>query len=168
VQCVERSSLIDLARRQNTLRRVVNYYLYQNDEPKGPYTLGQLRSMWHAGSITGETHYCVAGSDQWLRLKLMITELEPLAKQQPEAHPKSVPKGFVARLMREENLTEKQAIDRRRKILQGNGINYLSCPRCEGPATGTRGCVGVLFFPISLLLMKSTYTCEVCGFRFKQ
>ncbi len=152
----------------------MNYYLFQNDETKGPYTLGQLRSMWHAGTITGETHYCVAGSDQWLRLKLMITELESSAKQQPQAHPQSAPKGIVARLMQEENLTEKQAIDRRRKILQGNGISWLSCPKCEGTATGARGCwiIGliVITFPIGLLflLLKPTYICESCGFRFKQ
>ena len=168
MQFVAQSSLIDLDMSRIILPRFVNYYLYQNDEPKGPYTLGQLRSMWHAGTITGETHYCVAGNNEWLRLKLIIAKLEPSATQPSGLPSNSASKGIIARLMREENLDEKQAIERRRIILRGNGIDWLSCPRCEGPAVGTRGILGVLLFPISLIIVKPTYTCEACGFRFKQ
>jgi hypothetical protein len=32
--------------------------------------------MWHGGSITGETHYCVAGDERWLKLKSIATQLE--------------------------------------------------------------------------------------------
>jgi hypothetical protein len=48
----------------------------------------------------------------------------------------------------------------------------LSCPRCNGYASGHRGCLlwffVVILFPIGLLLLliKPTYTCS-CGYRFK-
>lgn len=152
----------------------MNYYLFQNDEPKGPFTLGQLRSMWHAGSITGETHYCEVGSDQWLRLKLLIDQLEPLPKPLPPQplHPQSAPEEYdrlkrEAKEWEEKDERETHVMELRRE-LQRRGESWLSCPRCESPATGTRGCLGILFFPISLLIMKPTYTCGVCGFRFKQ
>ncbi len=49
---------------------------------------------------------------------------------------------------------------------------YLSCPKCQGVAPGGRGCwiwgLIILFFPIGLLflLIKPTYTCLSCQFRF--
>jgi hypothetical protein len=52
-------------------------------------------------------------------------------------------------------------------------VGTLSCPRCAGEAEGKRGCLiwagVVLLFPIGLvlLLLKPTYTCKSCGFRFK-
>jgi hypothetical protein len=55
----------------------MSYYIAQNDETKGPYTIGQLRSMWNAGTITGETLFCQEGYDQWLPLRQLQTELEP-------------------------------------------------------------------------------------------
>lgn len=150
----------------------MNYYLYQNDEPKGPYTLGQLRSMWHAGTITGETHYCVVGSDKWKRLKLMIDELEPTAQPPQKTAPTE---DLSERLMRQANAEKADKLRQRSKLvielrenIERSGQSWLSCPRCEGPATGTRGCLGALFFPISLLIMKPTYNCHACGFKFKQ
>lgn len=50
---------------------------------------------------------------------------------------------------------------------------WLSCPRCAGEATGGRGCLHIaaiiLLFPVGLLflLIKPTYTCNRCGYRFK-
>lgn len=54
----------------------MDYYLYQNNAAAGPFTLGQLRSMWHAGSITGETHFCPVGGEGWLKLKVIAGQLE--------------------------------------------------------------------------------------------
>lgn len=66
----------------------MDYYLYQDDAPKGPYTLGQLRSMWHAGTITSETPFCPVGGDGWLKLKVIAAQLEseipvPSASKKP-------------------------------------------------------------------------------------
>ena len=49
----------------------------------------------------------------------------------------------------------------------------LSCPNCGGAASGGRGCltlcVMIFTFPFSLpfFLLKPTYSCRSCGFRFK-
>jgi len=51
--------------------------------------------------------------------------------------------------------------------------SWLSCPRCQGKATGGHGClmVGLIVctFPIGLLflLIRPDYRCESCGYRFK-
>jgi hypothetical protein len=54
----------------------MSYYILQNDETKGPYTVGQLRSMWSSGQITGDTLYCEEGYDNWLHLRGLADELE--------------------------------------------------------------------------------------------
>ena len=55
----------------------MDYYVIQNGETNGPYTIGQLRAMWNSGTLTGETLYCREGWTEWLPLSAMIEELEP-------------------------------------------------------------------------------------------
>lgn len=55
----------------------MSYYILQNDETKGPYTLGQLRTMWSSGSITRETLHSQEGYSEWIPLSSIIHELEP-------------------------------------------------------------------------------------------
>ena len=52
------------------------YFILQNDEPEGPYSLEELRSLWQAGSITCETFYCEEGYDEWLRLENIADQLQ--------------------------------------------------------------------------------------------
>ena len=59
------------------LAHAMSYYILQNDETKGPFTIGQLRSMWNSGAITGKTHFCQEGFSQWLPLSDLQSELEP-------------------------------------------------------------------------------------------
>jgi hypothetical protein len=54
----------------------MGFYILQKDETKGPYTIGQLRSLWSSGAITGDTLYCEEGYDQWLPLRDIIDQLE--------------------------------------------------------------------------------------------
>jgi TM2 domain-containing membrane protein YozV len=54
----------------------MSYFIIQEDQTKGPYTIGQLRSMWNAGSVTGETLYCEEGFDTWLHLRVLEDQLE--------------------------------------------------------------------------------------------
>ena len=61
----------------------MSYYLLQNDETKGPYTIGQLRAMWNSGVITADTLYCREGWSEWLPLLGMIRDLEPPAEPPP-------------------------------------------------------------------------------------
>jgi hypothetical protein len=67
----------------------MSYYILQNDETKGPYTIGQLRSMWNAGAITGQTHYCKEGYSRWFPLSGLQSELEsppPQPSLPPQLH----------------------------------------------------------------------------------
>ena len=61
----------------------MSFYILQKDETRGPYTIGQLRSMWSSGAITGDTLYCEEGYDQWLPLRGIIDQLEPSAPAAP-------------------------------------------------------------------------------------
>ena len=63
----------------------MNYYLFENNETKGPYTLGQLRSMWHNGVITSQTLHCYEGGTAWQPLKVIQHELEPPIIAAPSA-----------------------------------------------------------------------------------
>ena len=44
------------------------FYIKVNDAEKGPYTLGQLRSMWASGQITADALYRTSDSSEWLAL----------------------------------------------------------------------------------------------------
>jgi hypothetical protein len=46
----------------------MNYYILLENEPKGPYTISQLRSLWNSGSITGNTLYCQEEFTEWVPL----------------------------------------------------------------------------------------------------
>lgn len=52
-------------------------------------------------------------------------------------------------------------------------MSWVSCPMCRGKVMGGRGCLVVFLiigtFPIGLLflLIKPTYRCRKCRFKFK-
>jgi hypothetical protein len=64
----------------------MNYFIHQGGETYGPYTIGQLRSMWSTGQVTGETLYCEEGGENWLHLRVLETDLDP-----PKASPPPIP-----------------------------------------------------------------------------
>jgi hypothetical protein len=53
------------------------YYLFLNEQQLGPYTVGQLRSMWQAGTVTSQTQYCYEGAESWRPLSELSSMLEP-------------------------------------------------------------------------------------------
>jgi len=53
------------------------YFILQNDQPEGPYSIEELRSLWNSGVLAGETFYCEEGYDEWLRLEKIADQLEP-------------------------------------------------------------------------------------------
>lgn len=69
----------------------MSYYILQSDETKGPYTIGQLRSMWNSGTITGETLFCEEGYDEWLPLRRLQSELEPAPVVPPQSFARTLP-----------------------------------------------------------------------------
>jgi GYF domain 2 len=62
------------------------YNINQNGENFGPYTIGQLRSMWRAGQVTGDTLYCEEGFAEWLRLGALAEVLD--TPEQPPPLPR--------------------------------------------------------------------------------
>jgi len=55
----------------------VTHYLLIDNERKGPFTIGQLRSMWQSGSITSETPHHMDGYSDWMPLDIIVPDLEP-------------------------------------------------------------------------------------------
>src|SRR5437764_724190 len=51
-------------------------YLNRGQDNEGPYSQGQLRSMWKAGSVTSDTLFWEDGSTEWLPLSVMEDELD--------------------------------------------------------------------------------------------
>jgi hypothetical protein len=60
------------------------YWITISEEQRGPYTIGQLRSMWHSGTITANTLYWQQGFENWYPLSYIIDRLE---EQQPVTPP---------------------------------------------------------------------------------
>ncbi len=52
-------------------------YIIEGQQTKGPFTMGQLRSMWSIGSITVMTMHCRADDPQWKPLSSILHLLEP-------------------------------------------------------------------------------------------
>lgn len=54
----------------------MNYFILIEGKQSGPFTIGQLRSMWNSGSITSETLYWMEGMKGWNPLSIIRFELE--------------------------------------------------------------------------------------------
>ena len=52
------------------------YFILHNNEPEGPYTIEDLRSLWNSGAVTGETFYCEEGDEAWLHLEAVADRLQ--------------------------------------------------------------------------------------------
>ena len=122
----------------------MSYYILQNDETKGPYTIGQLRSMWNSGAITGQTLFCQEGFSQWLPLSDLQSELEPPQPSQPSPQFYQQPSQPVTHKVQTIEATSKS----------WKGLQLLSAlSMCFGivvvmfsPAFGTLMLVGGFFF----------------------
>ena len=55
----------------------MRYYVSQNNQTKGPFTLNQMQAMWNSGTITGDLLYCEEGADTWFSLSDLQPMLEP-------------------------------------------------------------------------------------------
>lgn len=69
------------------------YFVVLNEEQAGPYTIGQLRSMWQSGAVTAHTLFWHEGEEGWQPLIQVRALLEnapvsaaadvPVAPKQP-------------------------------------------------------------------------------------
>jgi hypothetical protein len=59
------------------------YYIQLGEEPSGPYTFKQLKSMWLHGNLTVENLYMTEGSGEWSRLADLLVQLEEEKKELP-------------------------------------------------------------------------------------
>lgn len=59
------------------------YYIQLGEEPAGPYTFKQLKSMWLHGTLTVENLYMTEGSGEWSRLADLLVQLEEEKKELP-------------------------------------------------------------------------------------
>jgi len=55
------------------------FFLHRDGAQTGPFTIGQLRSMWQSGSITAQTQYWFEGATEWRPLINILALLEPEA-----------------------------------------------------------------------------------------
>ncbi len=59
------------------LRAMIKYYLWLSNSESGPFTIGQLRSMWNAGGITSATLFRTDQNGHWFELSSIIDSLVP-------------------------------------------------------------------------------------------
>jgi TM2 domain-containing membrane protein YozV len=62
-----------------------SYFIEQDNQTRGPYTIGQLRSMWNTGAITSKTTYCQEGDEHWHPMSAIQDLLEstgPTSRQE--------------------------------------------------------------------------------------
>ena len=55
----------------------MSFYILQDNEPKGPFTIGQMRSMWNSGVLNLETKFCQEGDSEWTGISVLMPLLEP-------------------------------------------------------------------------------------------
>jgi GYF domain 2 len=70
------------------------YYIHVGGNDAGPYTLGQLRAMWNAGSITADAFVWWEGQADWQPITGMMPLLQDRSDvaaltQQPKPHAKT-------------------------------------------------------------------------------
>jgi len=73
-------------------KHAMRYYILQSEEPKGPYTLSQLKNMWSSGAVTGDIQYAPEGmrpndKSQWPLLAELQSELEPKPQRPIQQRP---------------------------------------------------------------------------------
>ncbi len=60
------------------------YFLQDGKASKGPFTIGQMRAMWNAGSITSKTLHRQTEAGSWQPLSLILHLLEPPPVVEPK------------------------------------------------------------------------------------
>ena len=89
------------------------FFILSGDNKEGPFTISQMRSMWAAGRVTGESFFWREGMAEWEKLRniknLLETQPPPIPAQVPQAPP--VP------------------------VVQHAPGSAISCPSCRRPVS---------------------------------
>ena len=76
------------------------YYLILNERQAGPYTMGQLKSMWQTGLVTAQTQYWFESAESWrplLELASMLDRPYPIQLSERAAtSTHNIPTGTIA------------------------------------------------------------------------
>ena len=59
-----------------------NYWIVENGNKQGPFTINQLKTMWGSGQITGDSLYWQEGFDEPIQVSFMLDILEPAPELQ--------------------------------------------------------------------------------------
>jgi TM2 domain-containing membrane protein YozV len=62
-----------------------SYYLHLNGQQAGPYTVGQMKTMWQSGNINAGTQYWQTGMNGWQPLANIKHFLDTPAQNNPSA-----------------------------------------------------------------------------------
>jgi hypothetical protein len=132
----------------------MSYYIVQNEATKGPYTIGQLRSMWGSGSINGDTLYCEEGYDTWLHMRVLGSELES-----PQPAPQ--PAGFSPKQSFDPRMSAGRGHKVKKVEFAGGGaavqlIGFILCLTLVGVIIG---------IPLIIIgrSMSTKFLCSQCG-----
>jgi len=112
------------------------FYLILNKEEAGPYTLGQLQSMWRSGQVTAKTHFWSEGQPDWERLLTMASILDAVPDSQAAAQkklPESPRSEYVCPQCGSEN------IQSARNLYEGGTATSVSATRGIGVGADASG-----------------------------
>lgn len=57
-------------------RKIMRYFVHDNAETLGPFTLAQLQGQWRRRKLTEAAKVCVAGSEEWVEIITMKEQLD--------------------------------------------------------------------------------------------
>jgi len=141
------------------------YYLLLNNQQAGPYTVGQLQTMWQNGVANAQTQYCFAGGASWqplikLRAMLETAPVQSTPYSSPPPPPSLLNQGGHYNIpIRVERQSQSSAGP------AGGGFNASSmgiafkgsvCPSCMSANyiqtySVWHGILAICFFPIGLI-----------------
>ncbi len=148
------------------------YFIRQNGETKGPYSIGQLRSMWLSGTVTADTQYCEEGlEDCWLHLRVLEQELDPPPAPPPDAPPPPCPQPAPSGqpLVMNGRRIKKSEFAGAGAAVQAGGCLVFAVGGVLGATWGIGIQSGVMFGIIALILlviggrMAIRLVCSNCG-----
>lgn len=141
------------------------YYLFENDNQRGPFTLSQLQSMWRSGTITARTLYCQEGFAEWLPLSTILDTLEPPPLPAPDPSAASPRPPHVP-------VTPPTKLNPGDIICPNPQCGYIGPPKKEARGSGIVAILLCFLFLLPGLIYMAAmsgynYICPRCGFHIR-
>lgn len=64
----------------------VSHYVMLDGQQQGPFSIGQMQSIWQSGRLHGEMQHFMDGYSEWMPLNFIQEDLEPVALPRQMAH----------------------------------------------------------------------------------